>query len=96
MSNTGNIVQCGVYMLNYNNQYLPICFSGDFNELHISNDIDDAYILYPGFKVLVGANTPYWLDNTNGTRPKFFAAQGVNQGSRWDVYYMGVQITREP
>ena len=100
MSKTGNTVQCGVYMLDGasdNAKSYPITFSGSYSVLGVPNDVDDYYIIYPGFKVDVQGNNEvvYTLDNTTGTIPLITPATSgnVNEGSAWNVYYMYQEIT---
>lgn len=99
----GNTVQCGVYMINFSTQTFPIPFSGTYVDFGYPNDCDDAYLVYPGFKVTVsqvatsGPDTPYTLDNTNGKSPAYWyitTAALVNKGTQWNVYYMGVEIKK--
>ena len=97
-SNIGNTVQSGVYMIDTDalNTY-PIPFSGDYNALRVPNDIDNYYIIYPGFKVIVTGNNdlPYTFDATYNTTPqmKTPSSGDINKGSSWSVYYMNTLIT---
>uniref|UniRef100_A0A6C0IH23 Uncharacterized protein n=1 Tax=viral metagenome TaxID=1070528 RepID=A0A6C0IH23_9ZZZZ len=98
----GNTVQCGVYMVNTTTQTFPISFSGTAGDFGYINDQDDAYLVYPGFKVTVSliaapTDTPYTLDNTNGKSPAYWyltASPLVNKATQWNVYYMGVEIKK--
>ena len=98
----GNTVQCGVYMVNTSTQTFPIPFSGTYVDFGYPNDVDDTYLVYPGFKVTVSGitsptDTPYTLDNTNGKSPAYWFISTnalLNKATQWNVYYMGVEIKK--
>ena len=95
MSSCGNTVQCGVYLytsaFSDNDKPFPIPFSGTFSALHVPNDADDYYLIYPGFKVVCDDIRTF--DNTNGTRPAYGRVDHLNRTSKWNVYYMNEEIT---
>jgi len=63
------------------------------------NDMDDGYMVMPGYKVQIltnanhtGANAT--LDNTNGTQPLFFKLRNrVNQTSSCKLFYDNKEVT---
>ncbi len=91
----GNTVQCGVYMIDGSHASYPIPYTGSAAELRIPNDVDDNYLVYPGFKVRIMATTSYYdCDNTWGSRPLMYATgNDYNEASNWKVWYMGVEIS---
>ncbi len=92
MAGIGNTVQCGVYMLNAGGLLYAIPCSGVYSDLGVPNDVDDYYLVYPGFKVKVQANSSYYAcDNTTGTSIVKFPAT-ANQASNFKVYYMNYEI----
>ena len=61
----------------------------------IQNDVDDFFLVYPGWKVHVRANADansFLCDNTNGSTLVKFNSLAQNQASNFRVYYMGVEI----
>ena len=94
MSAIGNTVQCGVYMVNTPGNIYPIPCSTGYGDIGIPNDVDDNYIVYPGFKVGIQANSTYYtLDNTYGTTINFYNINtDRNQATSWDIYYMNEKL----
>lgn len=93
----GNVVQCGVYMVNSGSTagMFAIPCSGDQSTLGYQNDVDDFFLVYPGWKVHVRANADansFLCDNTNGSTLVKFNSLAQNQASNFRVYYMGVEI----
>jgi hypothetical protein len=61
------------------------------------NDIDDNYLVMPGYKIIVYVNDNYGgnsttIDNTASSSILFQATSNVNQGSSCKLYYNGVEI----
>jgi hypothetical protein len=61
------------------------------------NDIDDNYLVMPGYKIIVYTNGAYegnstTIDNTASSSILFQATSNVNQGSSCKLYYNGVEI----
>ena len=63
------------------------------------NDMDDGYMIMPGYRVQVFTNVNFSgasanLDNTNGVRPKFFKLRNrVNQTSSCRLFYDNSEVT---
>jgi hypothetical protein len=100
---TGGIV--GAYLIDGSTGSYPIASTIDsLIDSNLTNDADDAFIVMPGYKIIVFANgidsiPAVTFDNTEGTVPKYYnmagTSVGVNQASSCRLYYMGVEIPRD-
>lgn len=87
----------GAYLFNGNDGSFPI-FSSITNYAAFGmNDLDDNYLVMPGYKIIVYVNDNYGgnsttIDNTASSSILFQATSNVNQGSSCKLYYNGVEI----
>lgn len=81
---------------------IPSSLSSYNGNYPAGNDIDDSYIVYPGYKIIVYKDGGYsgssvTFDNTNGTVPVFYNLSGTsvgnNNGSSCRLYYLGREVT---
>jgi hypothetical protein len=89
----------GAYLMNGVNPGVgsfPIFCSINYSTFGM-NDIDDNYLVMPGYKIIVYVNDNYGgnsttIDNTASSSILFQATSNVNQGSSCKLYYNGVEI----
>jgi hypothetical protein len=91
----------GAFMLNEGNGSFPIfCSVYDFSRWGM-NDIDNYYIVMPGYKLLTYQSIGYTyssslyngiFDNTTGTAPKYYTISYSNLSSSCYLYYKGNEI----
>jgi hypothetical protein len=106
-NNIGNSVQCGVYMIDHLNGdgrgLFPVPFTGNtdgsngFSANRVPSNVDNYYVVFPGFKVNVrqnpeGTGNSSTYVNTSGTMPAVFTATYRDEGSYWQVFYMEDEI----
>ena len=87
----------GAYLFNSSYGSFPI-FSSITNYATFGmNDIDDFYLVMPGYKIIVYVNDNYGgnsttIDNTASSTIIILATSNVNQGSSCKLYYNGVEL----
>jgi hypothetical protein len=86
----------GAYLLNTSTGSFPIYYTISNYANYFMNDCDDAYLIMPGFRIIVyvdGYDSDAWDSgqNDNGY-PICLATSHVNRGSSCRLYYKGTQI----
>ncbi len=89
----------GAYLVNSGYGAFPIfCSMYDFVDWGMDN-VDDYYIVMPGYKLLLYVNsslddsTSYPIDNTIGTTVLYQTSPSINQITSCKLYFGGFQIT---
>jgi hypothetical protein len=100
---TSNNFLCGqnltpAYMLDGTRTSGYIWWPITCSQYHLrSSDVDDSYVVYPGYKLIVYYNDGYsgtsgTIDNYNGTTPSYVNSSsvygGINQINSCRLYYL--------
>ena len=96
---TKGLATPGAYLLNTSTGSFPIFGTiTNFNNVGFMNDCDDAYLIMPGFQIIVYTDYNWsessWTgNNSTGTVPICLATSYVNRGSSCKLYYGSISDT---
>ena len=96
----------GAFCIDSSGKFVPIFASTKVFNTFAMNDIDDAYVVFPGYKIEIFSSENYTndgneknnaplntIDNTDGFNPIYKSLPGaVNSGSSCRLYYLGNEV----
>jgi hypothetical protein len=88
----------GAYLINSSHGAFPIfCSMSWFGNQYGMNDIDDFYLIMPGYKLIVYTDGSYsnnstTFDNTSYQNIRYLLTNYANKGSSCRLYYYGTEI----